>query len=118
MSSNGYGFLFGSFPFLNILQNIAIVRTDLSKDISIVVAEMSFLEFLLKGVGIFKYFMGKLKNWFKFWDVMAVVEVVDGFKVLLVEELAELRGDYLFGLGGWGVGILFYQEVVFEYTAK
>ena len=49
---------------------------------------------------------------------MAVIEVVDGFEVLLVEELAKLRGDYLLWLGRWGVGVLFYQEVVFEYTAK
>ena len=49
---------------------------------------------------------------------MAVIEIVYGFEVLLVEELSELRGDYLLGLGGWGVGVLFYQEVIFEYTAK
>ena len=118
VGSNGYDFPLRSLPFLDIFKNIAVVGADLPKDIGVVIAEMSFLEFLLEGGGVFEYFMGELDNCIEFGEVVAVVEVVDGFEVLLVEELAELGGDYLFGLGGWGVGVLFYQEVVFEYAAE
>lgn len=65
---------------------------------SIIKGAVSFLKFPFKGLDIFDYFIRYSCDLREFGDVEALVDEIEGFEVLLHEQLSYLEGRYALGV--------------------
>ena len=75
---------------LNVFHCIHIFRADWILNECIVIAQMPFFILFLKSSHIFNDFVCDRYYLRDFWNKMAMMEVVDGFKMLLAKQLPQL----------------------------